>query len=638
MNMNDMPLVELPELTINSLANHIAKCFSEAVSNKQSITDRLLTCQRQRKGEYDQQMKTLIAATGGQEIFVMLTDIKCRAADAWIKDVMQNHNESTWSVQPTAEPELPPEITREIQGVVMQEAAAVAAQGIPVEPETMAARQSELLENVEGMIRDEAIKRAKRMESRITDKMQEGSARTNMSDLIYDFVTFPTVIIKGPVLRKQMRMKWSPEFTPVVTEEVVMDVDRVAAFDAFPGPSAVTPQDSYFIHRQRLTRKAVLGMKGMPGCRDDAISNVLSRFPNGYRTQQHGDNEYDRNNNREDPSNADGLLETLEYWGPASGEMLLQWGLTEHAGKPIDPEDEYQINAWMIAKEVIKAVINPDPLGKRPYSKASFVDVPGSFWGRALPELMGDVQILCNASARALAMNMGIASGPQCEVTVDRLPPGSAVTNQYPFKVWQTTSDRTGGGQPAIRYFQPAMNAAELLGIYTHFTKVADEVTGVPNYVYGSTAVGGAGRTSSGLHMLMENAAKGIKHAILSLDAAMSEVVKRIYMHLMIHDPDVSIKGDMQIVAAGAIGALIREQQEIARREFLASTLNPVDAQIIGPDGRAYMLRETAKTLFPDINKIVPDPDRMRALMAAQQQMQQPQPQQPQQEPAQQPQ
>jgi hypothetical protein len=225
---------------------------------------------------------------------------------------------------------------------------------------------------------------------------------------------------------------------------------------------------------------------------------------------------------------------------------------------------------------------------------------------------------MINASPRALAMNMGIAAGPQCEVSIDRLPPGETITNQYPFKIWQTTSDRSGGGQPAIRYFQPSMNAAELLGIYTHFGRAADEVTGVPNYVYGSSMASGAGRTASGLHMLMENAAKGIKHAILALDGSLSEVVKRIYRHLMIHDPDTTIKGDMQIVAAGAVGALIREQQEIARKEFLAATLNPVDAQIIGADGRAYMLRETAKALFPDINKIVPDPERMRALMAMQ--------------------
>ena len=180
--------------------------------------------------------------------------------------------------------------------------------------------------------------------------------------------------------------------------------------------------------------------------------------------------------------------------------------------------------------------------------------------------------------------------------------------------------DRTGGGQPAIRFHQPDMHAAELLQIFTFFSRQSDEVTGVPNYIYGSTAVGGAGRTASGLSMLMENAAKGIKHAILSLDAATSNMINRIYLHLMIHDPDTSIKGDMNIVSAGAIGAMIREQQESSRQDFMNQTNNPTDMQIIGLEGRAHMLREHAKTIFPDVDKIVPDPDKMKELMAAQQQ------------------
>jgi hypothetical protein len=315
---------------------------------------------------------------------------------------------------------------------------------------------------------------------------------------------------------------------------------------------------------------------------------------------------------------ADGTIEALEYWGPATGIMLRDWGIKSWGGRPIDELDEYQINAWKIGSYVVRAQINPDPLDQRPYSKCSFEDIPGAFWGKALPELMADVQIMCNASARALAMNMGIASGPQVEVNVDRLAKGQPLSSMFPWKVWQTTSDRSGAGHPAIRFFQPNMNAAELLQVYTYFSKIADEVTGVPNYLYGSSAVSGAGRTASGLSMLMENAAKGIKHAILGLDAATSQMITRLYRHLMMFDPDNEIKGDMNLIAAGAIGAMIREQQVQARKEFMDDTLNPVDAQIIGAEGRAYMLRERAKGLFGDVNKVVPNPEKMKAMMAAQ--------------------
>lgn len=620
----------LSSTVISSLSGHINQCFTEAQSAKTNVIERLLACERQRRGEYEPRLKAQIAQMGGQEIFMMLTDIKCRAADSWIKDVMQNHSESTWALNPGAEPDMPPELQAEVTAIMKEEAAMVAAQGIQPDPEVMVAREKEIHDEAVQRIRDIAEDKCSRMETRINDKLQEGGWKKSLAALIYDFTTYPTVFIKGPVLRKKKTMVWGPNFKPQVQEIVCIEVDRVSPWDIFPSKGAVTIQDGYLIHRHKLSRKAVRQMIGMQGSDKTALTSVLRQYKLGLKTVLNGDSEHEYLNGNQVTFGSDGLIEALEYWGPSSGMMLKEWGMKTVNGKAIDELDEYQINAWKIGPYVVRVQINSDPLDQRPYSKASFEDIPGSFWGMALPEMMADVQIMCNASARALAANMGIASGPQVEVNIDRLPKGEVVTSMFPWKVWQTTSDRSGSGHPAVRFFQPSMNAAELLQIYTYFSKIADEVTGVPNYIYGSAAVGGAGRTASGLSMLMENAAKGIKHAILGLDAATSEVIVRIYNHLMMFDPDTSIKGDMNVVAAGAIGAMIREQQVQARTQFMADTLNPVDSQIIGQEGRAYMLRERAKALFTDVDKIIPNPAKMKAMMAAQQAQQaaqqQPQP------------
>jgi hypothetical protein len=220
---------------------------------------------------------------------------------------------------------------------------------------------------------------------------------------------------------------------------------------------------------------------------------------------------------------------------------------------------------------------------------------------------------------------MGIASGPQAEINVDRLPDGEDVTSMFPWKIWQTTTDRTGGGQPAVRFFQPNMNAEALMNVYQYFTRQADEVTGIPNYVYGNTSGGGVGRTASGLSMLMDNAAKGIKAAISSIDEVVSALVSRLYTHNMIYDPDNSCKGDFKVVAKGAMGLVAKEQLQIRRNEFLQATANPVDLQILGPTGRAYLLREVAKTLQMDTDKLVPTTEQLEFRQEQQmaQQMQQ---------------
>ena len=105
----------------------------------------------------------------------------------------------------------------------------------------------------------------------------------------------------------------------------------------------------------------------------------------------------------------------------------------------------------------------------------------------------------------------------------------------------------------------------------------------------------------------MDNASKGIKQAIANIDKIVSGIVQRLYLHNMMFDQDPYIKGDFKVVAKGAIGLLHKETLQMRRNEFLMATANPIDAQIVGPEGRAYILREAARGLQMDTNKIVPD-------------------------------
>jgi hypothetical protein len=617
--------IELPAQAIPSLARHISFCFHEAnTAKQQTINPRLLKCERARRGEYDPTLLALINQSGGQPIYMMLSDIKCRAAEAWEKDVILNHGESTWALSPTAEPELPPQITEEVNRMVILEAAELAAAGGMPDAEAMEMRKQEVFELAQKRVVEVAAEKCEAMSTRVTDKLQEGGWVATLSASLVDFNTYPACFVEGPVLRKEKVLKWGPNFQPIVTEEVKMHTQVISPWDVFPSKSAVTMQDGPLIVRYRLSRAAVRAMRDMPGADNRTIDTVLENYRMGLRMMLSDDHERSRLQGRAPDYSADGLIEVHKFFGPVQGDMLLEWGMTSHKGERIDPLEEYEIVAWMIpgTQYLLRVQINPDPLGMRPYSKACFEEIPGAFWGKALPELMEDTQTICNASARALVMNMGIASGPQAEVNVDRLPKGASLTAMYPWKVWPTSSDRSGAGHPAIRFHNPDMHAAELMQVYTFFSKQADDTTGVPSYIYGSSAVSGAGRTSSGLAMLMENAAKGIKAAILNFDAAMTDVIKRVYLHLMQYDPDPSIKGDMTLVPAGAIGALLREKKSEERSEFMRDTMNPIDAQIIGPRGRAYMLRERARGVWTDPDMVVPTDKQIlaqQAAMAAQQ-------------------
>ncbi len=625
------------EIVISSLAHYVLRCYEEAKTAKSDITERLLRCERQRRGEYDPDKLAGIRDTGGSDIFMMLTDIKCRASESWIKDVMFSSGEKSWSLTPTAEPEVPVYYEQEIVDTVVSEAENVQMAGQQVNPKAVEIRLDEIYTEVQEKIKAQAKESALAMEKRMMDKMQQSGYQNMLSEVIYDFVTFPCAIIKAPIIRKKKFLNWSDSFDPEVSEEIIEDFERVSPYDIFPSPNAVTPQDGYIIQRHQFTRKDLELLIDMPSFNKEVIQQVLMQYGNtGLREMIQSDSERSLLEGRNNTLIGTELIEGIEFWGNVSGHMLREYGMTD-----VEDYKEYEVNVWIVGSEVIKCAMNTDPLHRRPYSKCSFEQIPNAFWGVGLPEIMRDVQVMCNGSARALANNMALASAPQVDVSVDRLPEGEDLTKMYPWKIWQTTSDRTGGGQPAIKFYQPNMNAETLLNVYQYFQKIADEVTGVPNYIYGSSAVSGAGRTASGLSMLMENASKGIKQAILNIDQAVGDVLQRLYDHIMIYDDDPTIKGDCKIIASGIIKTLLKESVQQRRNEFLQLTSNPVDLQIMGQTGRAELLREIAKVLNMDVDKLVPDPDTIKAqeqmqqLMAMQQQQPQQAPQQQSQQPPQ---
>jgi len=70
-------------------------------------------------------------------------------------------------------------------------------------------------------------------------------------------------------------------------------------------------------------------------------------------------------------------------------------------------------------------------------------------------------------------------------------------------------------------------------------------------------------------------------------------------------------------MARGAVSLMQLETLQLRRNEFLTATANPIDSQIVGPEGRAEILREVAKGLEMDVNRVVPPRGAM--MQAAQQ-------------------
>lgn len=613
----------------SNLAAHIRKAFESAKTAKREIEGRLLDCARRQKGEYDAQKLAAIRESGGSEVYPKLTTTKCRAGAAWIRDILMPVTGRPWGLDPTPISDIPDELLSQFEQALQQRMAAEAQQDEqgPGQGDPQLFSREQMKAKLREMIQQKAKEACEAHEALIADQLAEGGWEEALEGFVDDFVTYPAAILKGPILQKVTRLGWGPDWQVEKVEEVQPMFFRVSPFDVYPSPdSADVNSGSSLIERIRFTRAELNKFRGVPGYNDQALMEVLREHgTGGLREWLATDAERARLEDRPHEWMLGGeTIEALQYWGGAQGLMLLQWGVTPDLVP--DALAEYEIDAVLIGRHVIRCVINRNPLGGRPYNKASFQNVPGSFWGRSVPELMEDVQDMCCAAARAQANNMAFASGPQVEVDEDRLQPGENPNEMFPLKRWRVKSGQTpgaGGGAvaPVIRFYQPASMAGELMGVYDAWEKRADDATNIPRYIYGSEKVGGAGNTASGLSMLMESANKGIKDAIRHIDrGVVRPVVGALWLHNMQYSDDESIKGDYNVVARGANAMLQREQTLQARQQFLAGTNNPIDMQIIGMEGRAKLLRKVAESL--DMPDLIPTPEELKARTEQQQKQQ----------------
>lgn len=621
---------------IQGLAAHIRECFDAAKQYKEhEVEQRMLQSIRQRRGEYEPEVLAQIRAQGGSEIYMMLTSNKCRAAASWIKDTLLGAaDDKPWSLEPTTIPELSP---ADMEGLIQQanEEAMLIQQTLgpqAMTPHRLRQIALSIRDDAMARIQDAARETAQRMERKMEDQLQEGGFHRALMQFADDLTTFPAAIIKGPVIRKRKQLKWAGETLDVV-EVLGPEWERVDPLMAYPSPSATSTHDGYFIERHKLSRSDIAGLIGVPGYNEGAVRAVLNEYGTGGLNQwlsvdsQRADAEGK-------PSltvvtSPDPTIDALQYWGSVPGRMLVEWGL-EADEETIDPDQEYECEAWLIGSWVVKAVLNPDPLGRRPYYKTAYEEIPGTFWGNSVADLVRDCQNMCNAAARALANNMGISSGPQVWVNNDRLADGETVTQMFPWKIWQSKSDPYGNNSaPPIDFFQPQSNAPELMAIYDRFSIMADEFSGIPRYMTGDANVGGAGRTASGMSMLMGNAGKVVKQVMSNVDInVIGPLIDRLYYHNMRYGEDPDLKGDVRVVARGVNALVAKDAAQVRRNEFLNIALtNPIVSQIVGEEAIADLLRETAKTLDMNTSRIVPTPEKLRARMAMMQMaaMQQPQ-------------
>lgn len=585
------------EPLMKGLASHIIKDWQKAQEAKDAIEQKMLVDARQREGVYEADILARISKRGGTKRYFPLTSHKCQTLVAWIQDVLSgtSHDDKMWRLQPSPEVEMPEEVQQSIADETMMQFMAIWEAGGQVDPALARQAASELKDMVDAETREEAKRRARKLERHVDDFLRKGNFYPALNEVIDDISSGRAAFLKGPTPMYKAMIKFETsdgQVKRVVENELVPTFRRVSQFDMYPAPESRDINDRFLIERMRLTPAELMQCQDAPGFDNPSIQYVLAHREFSNRDVDI-DNQRDQVEARYDSvAFNDDSVEILDYWGTVPGYMLAEWGM-----KNIESwTDEYPVNCWVStrSKTVIRAVINPHPLGNRPYFKTSFEKIPGAFWGQSLPARLATVQAAYCATHREMINNAAVSAQPGIIYNdVSRLSPGQNPGQHFPGKVYLGQGGRHGDRTKLIDQFQPAMNTNHFLAMAENYSREADDHSGIPRFQHGNSAVGGAGETASGLSMLMGASAKGVKRVLKNLDDDVIEpAIQEVVWWVQEFSGDPDLIGDHEVHPQGALELLIRETTAMKQQAFLAQVLsNPVTMQLIGAEGITKMLR-----------------------------------------------
>ena len=426
-----------------------------------------------------------------------------------------------------------------------------------------------------------AKRAAQKMEKLMHDQLDETDAPKHLRSVAFECCLFGTGVFKGPFAQDKEYPRWDEEgnYTPLF--ETVPKMEYVSIWDFYPDPDARNMSEAEFtIQRHRLNRTQLRTLKKRPHFREESIEiDALE----------------------DDSVNSDmDRYEVLEYWGVLDTELAQKADIK--IPKELRKMDEIQVNIWVCNDQILRLVLNPFTPSRIPYLAVPYELNPYSFFGIGVAENMTDTQLLMNGFMRMAVDNAALSGNLIFEVDETNLVPGQDMSI-YPGKVFRRQSGAPG---QAIFSTSAKNTSQENLYLFDKARQLADEATGIPSYTHGSGAVGGVGRTASGMSMLMGAAAQNIKAVVRNIDDyLLAPLGHSLFRFNMQFNFDKEFIGDLEVKARGTESLMRNEVRSQRLLQFMQMTANPSMAPFVKYD---YILRELASSMDLDEDKILNDP------------------------------
>jgi len=599
------------------LMQYVNERFTKAENTRRTEEERWLQSYRNYRGIYGPNVQ--FTDSERSRVFIKVTKTKTLAAYGQIVDVLFAGQKFPLSIEPTVlpegvatavhfDPQKPEGVDEGIQepNKLTESPYGYAGDGRDIPPgatlKDLLGPLAPKLQDVENLQEGEgvtpssqtffpAMYAAKKMEKKIMDQLEESSASKKLRSAAFEMALFGTGIMKGPFAIDKEYPSWDDEGNYSPTIKTVPFVDHVSIWNFYPDPDADNMDEAQFvIERHKMSRTQVRALKKRPFFREAVIDDVIEMgesYVKKYWEDDLNDFDIEYDINR---------YEVLEYWGSIDVELLKESGVD--VPEEFDDVDELQANIWICNDRIIRAVLNPFKPARIPYYAVPYELNPYSFFGVGIAENMDDTQTLMNGFMRMAVDNAVLSGNLLIEIDETNLVPGQDLS-VYPGKVF-----RRQAGAPGQAIFGTKFPnvSAENMQLFDKARVLADESTGFPSFAHGQTGVAGVGRTASGISMLMNAAAGGIKTVIKNIDDYMLRPLgEALYGFNMQFDFDPEIKGDLEVKARGTESLMANEVRSQRLMQFMQVASN----QVLAPYAKfPYIMREIAKAMDLDPDKV----------------------------------
>ena len=620
------------DANLTAIVSHVMERYDRAEETRRQDEYRWLQAYRNYRGIYGPDVQ--FTESEKSRVFIKVTKTKTLAAYGQIVDVLFANNQFPISVEPTRLPEGvadavhfdPQQNQMEEQMGNIVSPYGYAGDGNDLPPgstfesltRSRLGKFQEKLAEVEGLKEGPGVTQtsftffpslsaAKSMEKKIMDQLEEANASKQLRSTAFEMALFGTGIMKGPFAIDKEYPNWNEDGEYDPTIKTVPTTSHVSVWNFYPDPDASNMDEAqYVIERHKMSRSQLRALKKRPFFRGTVIDSVVS-LGEGYEKKYWEDDlrdyitEYDVDR-----------FEVLEYWGAIDREILERSEVD--IPKEFDDIDELQANIWYCNGRILRAVLNPFKPVRIPYYAVPYELNPYSFFGVGIAENMDDTQTLMNGFMRMAVDNAVLSGNLLIEIDETNLVPGQDLTI-YPGKVF-----RRQAGAPGQAIFGTKFPnvSNENMQLFDKARVLADESTGFPSFAHGQTGVAGVGRTASGISMLMSAAAGGIKTVIKNVDDyLLSPIGKAFFNFNMQFDFDPEIRGDLEVKARGTEALMANEVRSQRLMQFLQVASNPT----LAPFAKfPYIIREIAKSMELDPDKVTNSLDEAAVQMQIMQQ------------------